>query len=110
MLMILYISSVLAGFMEIFIPQEMRISLHSFQCSGRGGHLRMESSLPPSPFHMITGGMLVFMDRRGAIPDYDSPAGIVIVVIGIQMVAPDVIHSFVPRRMGLPFLRMDTGR
>ena len=63
----------------------------------------VSSSPAIATFYVMLGGMLSIVWTDVVQFLIMTVAGIVIVVIGMQMVAPDMIHSFVPAGWDSPF-------
>ena len=84
-------------FMEIFIPWEVISPYIPFTVSPEYvPHVYGIFFTAIATFYVMLGGMLSIVWTDVVQFLIMTVAGIVIVVIGMQMVAPDMIHSFVP--------------
>lgn len=91
-------------FMEIFIPWEVISPYIPFTVSPEYvPHVYGIFFTAIATFYVMLGGMLSIVWTDVVQFLIMTVAGIVIVVIGMQMVAPDMIHSFVPAGWDSPF-------
>ena len=91
-------------FMEIFIPWEVVSPFIPFNVPAEYvPHVYGIFFTTIATFYVMLGGMLSIVWTDVVQFLIMTVAGIVIVVIGMQMVAPDMIHSFVPAGWDSPF-------
>ena len=91
-------------FMEIFIPWEVVSPFIPFNVPAEYvPHVYGIFFTAIATFYVMLGGMLSIVWTDVVQFLIMTVAGIVIVVIGMQMVAPDMIHSFVPAGWDSPF-------
>ena len=91
-------------FMEIFIPWEVVSPYIPFNVPAEYvPHVYGIFFTAIATFYVMLGGMLSIVWTDVVQFLIMTIAGIVIVVIGMQMVAPDMIHSFVPAGWDSPF-------
>ena len=90
--------------MEIFIPWEVVSPFIPFTVPAEYvPHVYGIFFTTIATFYVMLGGMLSIVWTDVVQFPIMTVAGIVIVVIGMQMVAPDMIHFFVPTGWDSPF-------